>query len=184
LHGPDAALQVLTELVTKYPDDANILTSLARSQADLGDLQAATNTALAALKAGKIGLEPEALAGIHFLTGTLLRRSGQLDQAIQHLNQAVSLAPDTLEAYLELGLARKERREYQQALQAFEQATKIAPHDPRPHYQAGLALKEGKDYRRSEMMLRQAAHLAPDDVLVRRQLAQVVALNVVHNPRS
>jgi tetratricopeptide (TPR) repeat protein len=184
LRGPDAALQVLTELVAKYPDDANILTSLARSQADLGDLQAATQTALAALKAGKIGLEPAELAHIHFLTGTLLRRSGQLDQAIQQLNDAVTLAPDCLESYLELGLARKERREYQQALQAFEQATKIAPHDPRPHYLAGLALKEGKDYRRSEVMLRQAAHLAPDDVLVRRQLAQVVALNVVHNPRT
>jgi tetratricopeptide (TPR) repeat protein len=184
LHGPDAALQVLTELVAKYPDDANILTSLARSQADLGDLQAATHTALAALKAGKISLDAGELAIIHFLTGTLLRRGGQLDQAIQHLNDAVALAPECLEAYLELGLARKERREYQQALQAFEQATKIAPHDPRPHYQAGLALKEGKDYRRSEVMLRQAAHLAPDDVLVRRQLAQVVALNVVHNSRT
>jgi tetratricopeptide (TPR) repeat protein len=183
LHGPEAALKVLTELVANFPDDANILTSLARSQADLGDLQAATQTAMAALKAGKINLEPGELASIHYLTGTLLRRSGQLDQAIQQLNEAVTLAPDNLEGYLELGLARKERREYQQALQAFEQATRIAPHDPRPHYQAGLALKEGKDYRRSEIMLRQAAHLAPDDVLVRRQLAQVVALNVVHNPR-
>jgi tetratricopeptide (TPR) repeat protein len=184
LHGPDAALQVLTELVAAYPDDSNILTSLARSQADLGDLQAATQTALAALQAGKISLEPEALAGIHFLAGTLLRRSGQLDQAVQHLNDAVSLASNYLEAYLELGLARKERREYQQALSAFEKAVIIAPHDHRPHYQAGLALKEGKDYRRSEVMLRQAAHLAPDDVMVRRQLAQVVALNVVHNPRT
>ena len=184
LHGPEAALNVLTELVANYPDDANILTSLARSQADLGDIQAATQTALAALKVGKINLEPSELANIHYLTGTLLRRSGQLDQAIQQLNEAVTLAPDNLEGYLELGLARKERREYQLALQAFEQATRIAPHDPRPHYQAGLTLKEGKDYRRSEVMLRQAAHLAPDDVLVRRQLAQVVALNVVHNPRS
>ena len=184
LQGPDAALQALTELVAKYPEDANILTSLARSQADLGDLPAAINTAMAAIKAGKISLDPCELANIHYLTGTLQRRSGQLDQAIQQLNEAVSLSPNNLEAYLELGLARKERREYQQALQAFEQATRIAPHDPRPHYQAGLALKEGKDYRRSEVMLRQAAHLAPDDVLVRRQLAQVVALNVVHNPRS
>ncbi len=184
LHGPDAALQVLTELVAAYPDDANILASLARSQADLGDLQAATDTALIALKAGKAKLEPEALARAYYLAGTLLRRSGQLDQAIQHLNEAVSLAPEFLEAYLELGVTRKERREYQQALVAFEQAVKIAPHDYRPHYQAGLALKEGKDYRRSEIMLRQAAILAPDDVLVRRQLAQVVALNVVHNPRT
>jgi tetratricopeptide (TPR) repeat protein len=101
-----------------------------------------------------------------------------------HLNEAVCQAPDMLEAYLELGMARKERREYHQALQAFEQATKLDPHDPRPPYLAGLALKEGKDYKRSEIMLRQAARLAPDDVIVRRQLAQVVAINVVHNPRA
>jgi tetratricopeptide (TPR) repeat protein len=184
LKGANAALQILSELVTEYPDDARILTSLANSQADLGDLPAATQTALAALKAGKLGLEPHELANIHYLTGSLLRKSGQLDQAVQHLSEAVSLSTQFLEAYLELGLARKERREYHQALQAFEQATKIAPRDPRPHYQAGLALKEGKDFQRSEAMLRQAANLAPDDVLVRRQLAQVVALNLVHHPRT
>ena len=49
---------------------------------------------------------------------------------------------------------------------------------------AGVALKEGKDYKRSEKMLRQAAHLAPDDVVIRRQLAQVVALNVVYNSNA
>ena len=184
LKGPDAALQVLTRLVNDYPEDASILTSLARSQSEMGDQEAAIQTALAALKAGKTSLDSHSLADIHYLTGTLLRRTGQQDQAIMHLNEAVMQAPDMLDAYLELGMARKERREYHQALQAFEQATKLAPHDPRPHYLAGLALKEGKDYKRSEMMLRQAAHLAPDDVIVRRQLAQVVAINVVHNPRA
>jgi tetratricopeptide (TPR) repeat protein len=184
LKGANAALQSLRELVAEYPDDAKILASLAHSQADLGDLQAATQTALAALKAGKLGLQSQELANIYYLTGSLLRKSGQLDQAVQHLNDAVNLSPDFLDAYLELGLARKDRREYHQALQAFEVATKIAPRDPRPHYLAGLALKEGKDFRRSETMLRQAANLAPDDVMVRRQLAQVVALNLVHNPHT
>jgi tetratricopeptide (TPR) repeat protein len=181
LEGPEAALQALTSLVADHPDDARLLTSIAHSQSDLGDHQAAIQTALAALKTGKDSLESHSLAKIHYLAGTLLRRAGQLDQAIQQLTEAVSQAPDMLDAYLELGLARKERREYQQALSVFKYAAKIAPHDPRPHYLAGLALKEGKDYKRSEIMLRQAAHLAPDDLLVRRQLAQVVALNVVHS---
>ena len=184
LKGSNAALQILGELVSEYPDDARILTSLAHSQADLGDLQAATQTALTALKAGKLSLQSHELANVYYLTGSLLRKSGQLDQAVQHLNDAVNLSPDFLDAYLELGLTRKDRREYHQALQAFEVATKIAPRDPRPHYLAGLALKEGKDFRRSETMLRQAANLAPDDVMVRRQLAQVVALNLVHNPHT
>jgi len=89
-----------------------------------------------------------------------------------------------LEPYLELGLARKERREYQQALLIFEQATSIAPEDPRAPFQAGLALKESKDYKSSETMLRRAVSLAPNDLNIRRQLAAVVALNLVHNPHT
>ena len=81
-------------------------------------------------------------------------------------------------------MARKERREFQQAIQIFEQATSIAPDDPRAPYQAGLALKESKDYRSSETMLRRAVILAPHDLNIRRQLAAVVALNLVHNPRT
>ena len=96
----------------------------------------------------------------------------------------MQLAPNRLEPYLELGLARKERREYQQALQIFERATIIAPDDPRAPFQAGLALKESKDYKSSETMLRKAVSLAPNDLNIRRQLAAVVALNLVHNPRS
>jgi len=94
------------------------------------------------------------------------------------------LSPDYLEPYLELGLARKEQREYKQALEIFEQATTIAPDDPRAPFQAGLALKESKDYKSSETMLRRAVSLAPHDLNIRRQLAAVVALNLVHNPRS
>ena len=183
LQGAKAALDILNDLAVKYPEDATILTSLAQNQADLGDLQAAIQTAHTALKSGKSNLDAHEIARLHLFTGTLLRQTGQQDQAIQHLSEAVALSPQLLEAYLELGIARKERREYQQALHVFDQATQIAPQDPRPHYLAGLALKEGKDYKRSEMMLRRAAHLAPDDVVIRRQLAQVVALNVVHNAR-
>jgi tetratricopeptide (TPR) repeat protein len=184
MKGPEAALQILTGLVEEYPEDAQILTSLARSQADLGDPQAAIQTALTALQVGKKSMTSSNRANLHFLTGALLRQTGQQDQAIHHLCEALELAPEMLEAYLELGQARKERREYQQALHAFDLATKIAPQDPRPPFMAGVTLKEGKDYKRSEIMLRKAAHLAPDDVMIRRQLAQVVALNVVHNPRN
>jgi hypothetical protein len=45
-------------------------------------------------------------------------------------------------------------------------------------------LKESKDYKSSETMLRRAVNLAPNDLTIRRQLAAVVALNLVHNPRT
>jgi tetratricopeptide (TPR) repeat protein len=151
--------------------------------ADAGENENAIVIAKQALQTSSAKSTSNEQANLHLLLGQLLRKSGQLDLSIQHLDEAIRLAPDRLEPYLELGLTRKERREYQQALQIFAQATTIAPDDPRALFQAGLALKESKDYKSSETMLRRAVSLAPNDLNIRRQLAAVVALNLVHNPR-
>jgi hypothetical protein len=44
-----------------------------------------------------------------------------------------------------------------------------------------LLLKDSRDYPAAEKMLRRAAEKAPDDVAIHRQLAAMVALNLVHN---
>ena len=147
IDGPRAALNELQTLATSYPDDFNILNALSKSYIDIGELENAVSTAQQALKVRTDKTSPNEQANLHLMIGQVLRQSGQLDQSIQHLNEAIHLAPDRLEPYIELGLARKERREYQQALQIFERATVIAPNDPRAPYQAGLALKESKDYK-------------------------------------
>lgn len=183
INGPRAGLNELKTLVNSYPEDFNILYALAKSYIEVGEPENAVNIAQQALKACTEKTSHNEQANLHLLIGQVLRQSGQLGQSIHHLSEAIQLAPDRLEPYLELGLARKERREYQQALQIFEQATSIAPEDPRAPYQAGLALKESKDYKSSETMLRRAVSLAPNDLNIRRQLAAVVALNLVHNPR-
>ncbi|OGN94053.1 MAG: hypothetical protein A2Z71_11455, partial [Chloroflexi bacterium RBG_13_50_21] len=184
MSGPRAALTELIALTDAYPNDFQILNALSKSYLEVGDLENAVSVAQQALKVSTEKTSPNEQANLHLMVGQVLRQSGQLDQSIQQLSEAIQLAPDRLEPYLELGLARKERREYQQALQIFEQATIIAPQDPRAPYQAGLALKESKDYKSSETMLRRAVSLAPNDLTIRRQLAAVVALNLVHNPRS
>jgi tetratricopeptide (TPR) repeat protein len=183
INGPRAGLNELKILVNLYPDDFSILNALAKSFIEVGEPDNAIAIAQQALKVCTDKTSHNDQANVHLLIGQVLRQSGQLDQSIQHLNEAIQMAPDRLEPYLELGLARKERREYQQALQIFDQATSIAPDDPRAPYQAGLALKESKDYKSSETMLRRAVSLAPNDLNIRRQLAAVVALNLVHNPR-
>ena len=45
----------------------------------------------------------------------------------------------------------------------------------------GLLLKASRDYPAAESMLRKAADKAPDDIKIHRQLAALVALNLVHN---
>jgi len=183
MNGPRAGLTELRKLLDLYPEDFNVLDALAKAHNEIGDAENAVNVALQALKVSTDNTSRNDQANLHLLIGQVLRKTGQLDQSIHHLSKAIQLSPDRLEPYLELGLARKERREYDQALQIFEQATSIAPEDPRALFQAGLALKESKDYKSSETMLRRAVSLAPNDLSIRRQLAAVVALNLVHNPK-
>ena len=66
-------------------------------------------------------------------------------------------------------------------METYKKAIKTYPSDPRPYYQAGLLFKSSRDYSAAESMLRKAAEKAPDDIDIHRQLAALVALNLVHN---
>ena len=89
--------------------------------------------------------------------------------------------PSIIEAYLELGQTYQERREVNNAIDTYHKAIDMVGKDPRPYIQASAAYKESRDYRNAEYMLRQAAQLSPSDQSIRRQLASIVALNLVNN---
>jgi tetratricopeptide (TPR) repeat protein len=178
----DAALQSLVELATHYPDEPTVLARLARSQSTSGQRDAAIRSAQRALRG--TSLDPDEKAGLHHLLGRLLWQTGQLDQAISQLNEATRLSPTDVEPYLDLGSVHQERRQGSLALQAYQRAIDLAPRDHRPFLQAGLVLKSNRDYQGAESMLRRAADLAPNDVSIHRQLAALVALNLVHNRRT
>jgi tetratricopeptide (TPR) repeat protein len=180
--GLEIALQAANELAELNPDEPTVLAVLADFQADAHQEETAIRTAQKAILLGE-GLPVSEQADLRLLLGKLLRRAGQLDQAIHHLDEVIRLAPEKIDAFLELGRTHQDRRQQAQALQMYRHAADIAPRDPRPYLQAGLALKEGKDYLEAEAMLRRAADLAPNDTMIRRQLAGVIAINLVHNPR-
>ncbi len=184
INGLDASLEALRELHAGYPEDAEVLSMLTRTLIELGRTQEAIRSARLALRYGEAHLGVQDLAYLHHLLGKLLRRDGQLDQAVHHLTLAIANDPQQVEPYLELGQTYLARRSPQQALEALEQALALAPEDARPYYQAGLVLKESKDYMRAESMFRKASELAPKDLNIRRQLGAVVALNIVHNNRE
>jgi tetratricopeptide (TPR) repeat protein len=100
------------------------------------------------------------------------------------LSEAVSIAPQHMEALLALGRTHPARRELRQAWGVYKRAVDIPSNDYRPYYYAGQVLKDMKDYPEAEMMLRHAANLAPDEVLVHRLLGAVTVLNLVHNRPS
>lgn len=185
--GAPVALESAAALAKNYPHEVGVWAALAQSQAECGQLEAAITSAQRALQlqvrqqsAAPASTLP---ANLYTLLGSLLRRAGQLDQAVYQLSQAVQWDAGHLEAYLELGRTQQERRQHRLALQAYRQAMSLAPYDPRPYLHAGLACKEAKDYAEAESMLRRAADLASHDVSIRRQLAAVVALNLLNGQR-
>jgi tetratricopeptide (TPR) repeat protein len=181
--GPEAGVAALQELVAHNPQQPVLMALLAEWLNEAGRPEAAIQAARLALQEEQGELSEEQRAGLHILIGLRMRSAGQLDQAIHHLSEAVAHAPANLEAYLELGRAYQERREYRQALKVYQRAMSVANGDYRPYYQAGLVLKDNKDYVAAEAMLRRAAQLAPAEVSVHRLLGAVVALNLVHNRR-
>jgi len=181
--GSQAAFAALQDLAEDYPDEPAILAPLATALAAAGQREAAIHAAQRALHGKSSALDPDVQGHAHYLLGSLLHQSGQLDQAIHHLSEAIQLLTEDLKPYLELGSAYQERRQYDLALNTYHQAISIAPKDPRAYYQSGLVLKEIRDYQAAEDMLRRAADLAPEDLTIHRQLGAIVALNLVHNRR-
>jgi tetratricopeptide (TPR) repeat protein len=180
--GAEAAMAALQKLANQYPQEAAVLVPLANALAQAGRREEAITMAQQALRCEN--LEKEAHAQQLFTLGKLLRQSGQLDQALYQLNEALRLDPEDLDIYLELGSTYQDRREHAQALETYQQATEIAPRNPEPYYRAGILLRESHDYPGAEDMLRRAANLAHDDVNIHRQLGAIVALNLVHNRSS
>jgi Flp pilus assembly protein TadD len=69
-------------------------------------------------------------------------------------------------------------------MEAFQQAAAVAPSNAQPHIEAAMALKEAKNYDAAEAELRTASKLAPKDRSIQRQLAAVIALNLIHHPQE
>jgi tetratricopeptide (TPR) repeat protein len=179
--GLDAYLADLKSISAEYPDEPLVLAPLAEALADSGQNVEAIQAAQQALRRSGGHLPLYEQTKLHQLLGMLLRQSGQLDQAVHHLSEAARITPTSLEIHLELGRTQEERRQHGQALDTYQNAIRMHPSDPRPYYQAGLLLKASRDYPAAESMLRRAAENAPGDVTIHRQLAALVALNLVHN---
>lgn len=178
--GTQAAVDALRVLGSHYPDNYRVVSALVNALAEGGETDQAVSTAKTILSKDDVGHTPEQKARLHRLTGRLLRKAGQLDQAIHHLNEAKKLDPDAYDTYLELGRTHIDRRQYDRALERLNEAIEMAPDKAMAYFYAGKVLKELKHYDRAERMLRQASKLAPNDLRVHRQLGVLATLNLVH----
>lgn len=180
VEGPSAAIDELRIIGSRYPDRYPLVVELVSTLSEAGEIEQAIRTAQDVLVSEENGHSRDQKAHLYLLTGRLLRKSGQLDQAVHHLHKANKLVDPNYLAVLELGRVHQDRRQYEKALEQIDRAISIAPDESEGYYQAGRVLKDLKRFDQAERMLRQASKLAPYDLKIHRQLGVVVTLNLVH----
>lgn len=178
VRGTKEARDVYKQLVTAYPECSEVWGELARAEAADHNVEAAIT---AANRAMKLNVQQHDLMN---LMGKMCLEAGHLDKAIFYLAEAVRQKPGNVDAYLELGKAYLLQRQVAEAMKVYKQAMHSAPEDYRSYYYAALAQRENKEYFQAETLLRKAANLAPDNILIRRQLAAVIALNMVYQAQE
>lgn len=169
------SLLLCSELSQRYPNDVEVLRILATLYYDIEDYQAAEVVARKSLHL--LSNQPET----HLLLGKVSRNQGQLDQALSHFSKAAMLNAESIEPWLEIGDIYQDQQESEKALEAFREAYSRDDGDFRAFYKTGLLLRDLKDYQGAEKMLRLASSLSVKDTNIRRQLAGVIALNLIHS---
>ena len=185
--GAKAALLEINTLLEAFPKSAILLFHQAKLLAESGEIEPAINAAQSALRqchqsASPVSLEDHAFS--HRLLGELFYRSGHLDQAVYHLNEAINLLPNDEAAYLILADIYLSRGESERALMAYQRCLSLNTENAQAYFKAGVLYKELKDYPNAEQMLRQAARLEPNNLAIQRQLGAVIALNLIHTQRT
>ena len=169
------AIPLLSALANKHPNDVEVLNEYADILIECKYLDEAEK-----VLQQSIAFNPEQ-PDTYLSLGRLYRNKGNLDLAISMFSKSLSIDPGIYSSYVELGKTYQNRREFQNAVKIYQQGLQIFSESPILHYNAGIAYKECKDYMNAEKLLRQAAQLDPNDNMIRRQLAGVIALNLVHN---
>jgi tetratricopeptide (TPR) repeat protein len=169
------AIPIISALANKYPNDVEVLNKYAEILIECNYFDEAEK-----VLQQSIAFNPEQ-PDTYLSLGRLYRNKGNLDLAISMFSKSLSIDPGIYSSYIELGKTFQSRREFSNAVKIYQQGLTIFSESPILHYNAGIAYKDCKDYKNAETMLRQAAQLDPNDNMIRRQLAGVIALNLVHN---
>jgi tetratricopeptide (TPR) repeat protein len=92
----------------------------------------------------------------------MLGKMKQNSQAIQEFRKALLLAPESAEAYLNLGIALADKSELESALAAFSATVRLAPESAAAHYNRGRVLYELGRHKEAGPELETACRLTPE----------------------
>lgn len=102
----------------------------------------------------------------------LLFKKHDAKASVDEFKRAIKLDPWFGQAYMLLGLAQMQLRQWNDAQWAFAEATKVEPGNAKAYLGAGSALNEQKDYLGAQKLLQQSLELRPDSAEAHYEMAR------------
>ncbi len=137
-------------------DKAEVLTEMARVQADRGATALAVDALTRAREAAPS--DPE----LHYNLGVLYFRAGQLDAAVSSFDAALALKADHDNALNNKGVVLEKLRRLDEAVAAFESAISLDPRNGFAHFNRGLVLFKLRRFKEAEGAFEQAIAANPE----------------------
>jgi Flp pilus assembly protein TadD len=108
--------------------------------------------------------------------GMSLSDTGELDDAVNHVRRAVTLAPDFANARVALGVALQRLGQNTDAISALTEAVKRDEKNPWAHRNLGACLAKAERTEEAQKHFRHATMLAPDDQQAMFGLAEALSI--------
>jgi tetratricopeptide (TPR) repeat protein/serine/threonine protein kinase len=139
------AVELLRRGQRLHPDDFWMNHDLAIQLVELKDRRHQETAEAVGLLQAALAIRPKS-PGVHNNLAGALHQAGRLEEAEAHYRQAIELAKELgeyyVDAYRNLGLLRHKQGKYQEALALFDQVLRRRPKYPGAHCNRGDALEE------------------------------------------
>lgn len=165
--GPPAEIERL------YREALQIQPALADVRVNLGRFLESQGRVAEAVQEYRAAAEEQPwLAAAHYNLGTgLLRLGTDVDKAVAHLEEAIQLEPDHVDALVNLGVVRASSGDSESAGELFRRAVEAGPESANAHSNLGAYLLQRGELRRARDILIRAAALDPRNPDVAANLA-------------
>ena len=114
-------------------------------QRALVDLYNQGKTQITLTKATKLLMKYPRSIFLLNIVGSINRKMGNLDQAIEFFQKVITLKPDFTEGFYNLGNAFKEKGKLKDAIEAYKRSIVLRPNYAEAFYNLGIALKDKGD---------------------------------------
>ncbi len=163
------AKAIVEALLKRFPGDADLYLFLGMTDLRLRDPQAAV---VAINKA--IEIDPNHVEARTLLGYIELEVHGDVDAALQQYRKVIELSADSPEAYSNLAVALKKKREFEQAIASLNQALKLKPDYAGAFTTRGAIFAEQNKWREAKQDFERALKLNPRDEGALYGLAQAL----------